>query len=196
MSLGKQAKILTDKQLKSALSYVSEHHRYPKRDKVILLLSFKAGLRAKEIALATWGMMLDPSGEIGETLDLTNDASKGKRGGRTIPLNRELRTALIELHAESNPKSHDRVVHSERGRGMSPSAVADWFGDLYRALGLSGASSHSGRRTFVTKAATAVVGAGGSLRDVQQLVGHASLATTQRYMEGNSEAKRKLVNLI
>ena len=200
MSLGKQAKILTDKQLKSALSYVSEHHRYPKRDRVILLLSFKAGLRAKEIALATWGMVLDPFGEVGDTLDLTNAASKGKRGGRTIPLNKELHAALVELHAErlkaSSSEFSNRIIHSERGRGMSPGAVADWFGDLYRALGLSGASSHSGRRTFVTKAATAVVGAGGSLRDIQQLVGHASLATTQRYVEGNSEAKRKLVNMI
>lgn len=210
MALGKQAKILTDKQLKSALSYVSEHHRYPLRDKVILLLSFKAGLRAKEIALATWSMVLDPFGEVGETLDLTNAASKGKKGGRTIPLNKELRAALIDLHAvhatlvdlhaerlkAPSVKFSDRIVHSERGRGMSPGAVADWFGDLYRVLGLSGASSHSGRRTFVTKAATAVVAAGGSLRDVQQLVGHASLATTQRYMEGNSEAKRKLVNMI
>ena len=79
---------------------------------------------------------------------------------------------------------------------MSPGAVADWFHDLYRALGFGGASSHSGRRTFVTRAAKAVISAGGSLRDVQQLVGHASLATTQKYIEGDTEAKRKLVNLI
>jgi integrase len=196
MALGKQAKILTDKQLKAALSYVSEHHRYPLRDRVILLLSFKAGLRAKEIALASWAMVLDPSGDVGETLDLTNRASKGKRGGRTIPLNRDLRAALVELHSDRKPKPSDRIIQSERGKGMSPGGVADWFGDLYRALGLSGAPSHSGRRTFVTKAAIAVIGAGGSLRDVQQLVGHTSLATTQRYVEGNSEAKRKLVNMI
>jgi site-specific recombinase XerD len=40
------------------------------------------------------------------------------------------------------------------------------------------------------------VEAGGSLRDVQQLMGHASLQTTQRYVEGNSDAKRKLMSLI
>jgi integrase len=196
MALGKQAKILTDKQIKSALSYVTEHHRYPLRDRVILLLSFKAGLQAKEIAMVTWAMVLDPSGEVGETLELQNGASKGRKGGRVVPLNDELRAALMALHADSKPKSADRVICSERGRGMAPGAVADWFGDLYRALGLAGASSHSGRRTFVTKAAKAAVSAGGSLRDVQQLVGHASLATTQRYIEGNSEAKRKLVNMI
>jgi integrase/recombinase XerD len=196
VGIGKQAKILTEKQLRTALAYVSEHHRYPFRDRVMLLLSFKAGLRAKEIALATWSMVLDSDGAVGDTLELRNSASKGKGGGRVVPLNTELRVALVQLHADRRPVPRDRISHSERGNGMSPGAVADWFHDLYRALGFGGASSHSGRRTFVTRAAKAVISAGGSLRDVQQLVGHASLATTQKYIEGDTEAKRKLVNLI
>jgi integrase len=196
VGIGKQAKILTEKQLRTALAYVSEHHRYPLRDRVMLLLSFKAGLRAKEIALATWAMVLDSDGAVGDTLELRNVASKGKGGGRVVPLNTELRAALVDLHADRRPAPRDRISHSERGSGMSPGAVADWFHDLYRALGFGGASSHSGRRTFVTKAAKAVISAGGSLRDVQQLVGHASLATTQKYIEGDTEVKRKLVNLI
>jgi integrase len=196
VGIGKQAKILTEKQLRTALAYVSEHHRYPLRDRVMLLLSFKAGLRAKEIALATWSMVLDSDGAVGDTLELRNIASKGKGGGRIVPLNTELRAALVALHADRHPAPRDRISHSERGSGMLPGAVADWFHDLYRALGFGGASSHSGRRTFVTRAAKAVISAGGSLRDVQQLVGHASLATTQKYIEGDTEAKRKLVNLI
>ena len=71
-----------------------------------------------------------------------------------------------------------------------------WFQRLYQSLGFEGCSSHSGRRTFITRAARKVSEAGGSLRDVQQLAGHRSLATTQRYVEGDTEAKRKLVNLI
>jgi integrase/recombinase XerC len=90
----------------------------------------------------------------------------------------------------------DRIIRSERGAGLSAGAVADWFGDLYGKLGFAGASSHSGRRTVVTKAAKRCVEAGGSLRDVQQLAGHRSLATTQRSIEGSTEAKRRLVNLI
>jgi integrase len=74
--------------------------------------------------------------------------------------------------------------------------VADGFGDLYGKLGFAGASSHSGRRTFVTKAAKRCSAAGGSLRGVQQLAGHSSLGTTQRFIEGSTEAKRKLINLI
>jgi integrase len=65
-----------------------------------------------------------------------------------------------------------------------------------RTLGFGGASSHSGRRTFLTKAARRCIEAGGSLRDVQQLAGHSTLSMTQKYIEGSSEAKRKLVNLI
>jgi hypothetical protein len=60
---------------------------------------------------------------------------------------------------------------------------------------MTGCSSHSGRRTFITRAARKVSEVGGSVRDVQQLVGHASLQTTQRYIDGDTEAKRTLVQL-
>ncbi len=79
---------------------------------------------------------------------------------------------------------------------MSAGSVTVWFHRLYNDLGLIGCSSHSGRRTFITRAARRIVEAGGSLRDIQQLAGHANLGTTQRYIEGSSDAKRKLVNLI
>jgi integrase len=74
--------------------------------------------------------------------------------------------------------------------------MATWFYDLFKTLGLTGASSHSGRRTFITNAARKVSQVGGSLRDVQQLAGHSSLATTQKYIEGDSDAKWKLVSLL
>jgi len=67
---------------------------------------------------------------------------------------------------------------------------------LFTSLKMHGCSSHSGRRTFITRAARKVSQVGGSLRDVQELAGHTSLAMTQRYIEGDTEAKRKLVALI
>lgn len=88
------------------------------------------------------------------------------------------------------------VIFSERGRGLTSDTVQLWFHRLYTSLGFAGCSSHSGRRTFITRAARKVSEAGGSLRDVQQLAGHASRAMTQRYIEGDSDAKRKLVGLI
>jgi integrase len=194
--LGKQAKILTEGQVKAALAAVGER-RYPERDRVMVLLSVRAGLRAKEIALATWGMVTDAEGNLGDALHLSNGASKGKKGGRTVPLNASLRDALAALKAARNGvEASDRIIHSERDIGMSPGAVQVWFHRLYNdELGFKGASSHSGRRTFVTRCAKKIIEAGGSLRDVQELAGHASLATTQRYIQGDSAAKRRVVDL-
>lgn len=193
--LGKQAKILTERQIKGVLGAVGDR-RYPQRDTVMVLLSVRASLRAKEIALATWGMVTDAEGNVGDSLHLLNGASKGKHGGRAVPLNKELREALIALKTTRNaPEASDRIIHSERDIGMSPGAVKVWFHRLYAELGYTGASSHSGRRTFVTRCAKKIVEAGGSLRDVQELAGHASLATTQRYIQGDSDAKRRVVDL-
>jgi len=96
MGLGKQAKTLTKAQVEAALNYLSSS-RYPLRNRLILLLSVKAGLRAKEIASLTWDMATTSDGEIGTAIHLTNEASKGRGGGRVIPLNRELKTALLSL---------------------------------------------------------------------------------------------------
>src|SRR5262249_16302815 len=87
-------------------------------------------------------------------------------------------------------------VASERGGGLSPATVRVGFHRLYPSLKMDGCSSHSGRRTFITRAARRVSQVGGSLRDVQELAGHTSLAMTQRYIEGDTEAKRKLVALL
>jgi integrase len=193
--LGKQAKILSEPQISAALSAVASR-RYPLRDAVMVLLSVRAGLRAKEIALVTWGMVTDVQGEVGTAIALLNEASKGRRGGRVIPMSAGLRTALLELRATRNdPEPTDRIIHSERDAGMSPGAVQVWFHRIYAELGFAGASSHSGRRTFVTRCAKRIVEAGGSLRDVQELAGHASLSTTQRYIQGDSDAKRRVVEL-
>jgi integrase len=79
---------------------------------------------------------------------------------------------------------------------MTPLGIVVWFNRAFRGIGLKGCSSHSGRRTFVTRAARLVHKAGGSLRDVQLLPGHRSIQTTQRYIDGDSDAQRKLVSLI
>ncbi len=131
---------------------------------------------------------------VGDALHLSNGASKGKRGGRTVPLQAELRDALVALHAIRRPEAGDRIIHSERDIGMSPVAAQVWFHRLYQSLGFAGASSHSGRRTFVTRCAKKIIEAGGSLRDVQELAGHASLSTTQRYIQGDSAASGSCSN--
>jgi integrase/recombinase XerC len=197
MPQGKQAKTLTVRQETAVVKFL-ETTRHPTRDRVAFLLSIKAGLRAKEISGLTWDMVTDADGQVSDTIQLEDRVSKGKGGGRTIPLNTTLRDMLVQLHQErgERAKPGQAVIYSERGGRLTANTLTVWFHTLYHTLGLTGCSSHSGRRTFITRAAKKVVEAGGSLRDVQQLAGHASLSMTQRYIEGDSEAKRKLVNLI
>ena len=197
MSQTRQAKILTSKQQAMVVHHLKTA-RYPARDNTIFLLSMKAGMRAKEIASVTWAMVTNADGEVGLDIELENSASKGLRGGRTIPLHPDLRQALITLHAERGDRVRLNfpVIYSERGAGQSAAAITLWFHRLYKKLGLVGCSSHSGRRTFITNAARKIVQAGGSLRDVQQLAGHSGLQTTQRYIEGSSDAKRRVVGMI
>jgi integrase len=190
---GKQAKILTADQIDDLL-FFAETTRHPLRNRVIVLLSVKAGLRAAEISNLTWDMILDPSGGISSSLELRDCAAK-MGSGRTIPLHQDLCLALSELR-QSSPRRTGPVVHSVRGGPMIPLSIVIWFSRAYRAIGLDGCSSHSGRRTFVTRAARLAHKAGGSLRDVQLLAGHRSIQTTQRYIDGDSDAQRRLVSLI
>jgi integrase/recombinase XerD len=164
----------------------------------MFLFSMKAGLRAKEMASLTWAMVTDATGQVAEVLHVSNRASKGKTGGRTIPLHPDLQAALVLLQtARGDMATPERpILFSERGGGLSPATVRLWFHRLYTSLKMDGCSSHSGRRTFITRAARRVSQVGGSLRDVQELAGHTSLAMTQRYIEGDTEAKRKLVALL
>jgi integrase/recombinase XerC len=194
---GKQAKILSPTQERAILGHLATT-RYPQRDRVLFLLSVKAGLRAKEMAALTWAMVTDAAGQVSETIHLENRASKGKTGGRTIPMHPDLQAALGRLQtAREDAAESDRpVIFSERGGGLSPATVRLWFHRLYTSLKMDGCSSHSGRRTFITRAARKVSQVGGSLRDVQELAGHTSLAITQRYIEGDTDAKRKLVALL
>jgi integrase len=189
---GKQAKILSDQQTRSLLVFASTS-RNPRRNRLILLLSLKAGLRAGEIAKLTWDMVVGPTGEIGSVIELRDCAAK-KKSGRLIPIHPSLRTALAawrKLTTGTGP-----VIQSERGGPMTPVSIVNWFAIAYRAVGLAGCSSHSGRRTFITRAARLVHKAGGSLRDVQLLAGHRSIQTTQRYIDGDTDAQRKLVSMI
>jgi integrase/recombinase XerD len=189
---GKQAKILSTDHIDDLL-FFADHTRLPLRNRLIVLLSIKAGLRAGEIAKLTWDMVLSPSGEINTVLELRDHAAK-KGSGRAIPLHADLQLALLALRRSAD--GNGPVIRSERGGSMKPLSIVIWFGRAYQALGLDGCSSHSGRRTFITRAARLVHKAGGSLRDVQLLAGHRSIQTTQRYIDGDSDAQRRLVSLI
>ena len=189
--LGKQAKTLNKAQIEMISTYLKSK-RNGLRNQTIFLLSVRAGLRAKEIAGLTWEMVLTPSGEISECIELTNKASKGKNGGRIIPMHNSIRSNLEALRNQWN--LDDAVIKSERSNFVAPQMIVNLFRGWYSVLGLVGCSSHSGRRTFLTTTARTISLVGGSIKDIQQLAGHSSLQTTERYIDLSKEAQTKVIH--
>jgi integrase/recombinase XerD len=188
------AKVLAPGELRR-VQHRAARGRFPARNKVMVLLSFKAGLRACEIAGLDWTMVLGPSGRVGHSLMVGSGIAKNGRS-RRLPLHEDLRGALELLNKLQGRPRVGPIVQSQRGGRMRSRSVVNWFKSLYDQAGLSGCSSHSGRRTFITQSARLISRAGGSLRDVQELAGHSDLSTTQRYIEGDRDAQRKLVAML
>src|SRR5215467_13324765 len=120
---GRQAKTLSTDDIKDLLVYAS-CTRHPIRNRVIVLLSAKAGLRAGEIANLTWDMVVDPNGAISTAIELRDHAAK-KRSGRLIPVHKDLRNALANWRGVT--KGTGPVVLSERGCAMTPLSIVVWF---------------------------------------------------------------------
>lgn len=199
MGLSRQAKTLSRQQVEAVSAYLL-NRRHGLRDQTIFNLSIRSGLRAKEIASLTWAMVTTSDGKIGDAIHLTNVASKGK-SGRIIPMNKAVKENLDRLLLEQQKIRHfdittAYVITTERAKQTSAQSIVNMFSKWYRELGLLGCSSHSGRRTFITNAARKISSVGGSLRDVQMLAGHSSLSVTQRYIEGDSEAQRRVVEAL
>lgn len=199
MGLGKQAKTLSKTQIKM-LSELLINTRNGLRDQTIFYFSVKSGLRAKEIAMLKWSMVMNSDGSVGDYLQLPNSSSKGK-SGRIVPLNKDLKENLISL-LEQHRQLHGfepqtfSIFRTERSHSTSAQAIVNMFQRWYKLFGLVGCSSHSGRRTFITETSKKISTVGGSLRDIQMMVGHSSLQTTQRYIEADSDSQRKVVDLI
>lgn len=186
---GRQAKAITPRMLRRMLAH-TRRSLDPERDRVIVLLSVKAGLRACEMAGLDWSMALDAHGQVGWSLSVHDRIAK-KRSGRQIPVHPDLRRALIALKGKTGGAGP--IIRSARGGAMRPNSIVNWFVAVFAELGFDGCSSHSGRRTFITTAARKLPGSGGSLRDVQLLAGHRSIETTQAYIDGDTQAQRRLV---
>jgi integrase len=97
---GKQAKILSVDDINDLLAF-TDCTRHPIRNRLIILLSAKAGMRAGEIAKLTWEMLIDPDGSIGSSIELHDCAAK-KGSGRRIPIHPTLREALLEWKSQTN----------------------------------------------------------------------------------------------
>ena len=191
---GKQAKVLSIREINVILEAL-EGGRNAKRNKVLFLLTLH-GFRACEIADLELLMLTDASGNISESISITDQVSKGGYGGRTVHINSQLKEAIEAYLKVRNRQQSKYLVTTERADKFSANALAVLFFKLYKRLGLEGASSHSGRRTFITNCAKKISQVGGSLRDIQAMVGHRWLSSTQRYIEYDHDAQKNIVELI
>ncbi len=200
MGIGKQSKTLNKNQIEMVRTFLRSK-RNGLRNETIFLLSVKGGLRSKEISLLSWKMVLKSDGTIDDYINLPNSSSKGKGGGRIIPLHKDIKSNLQIMLMEHRGlfgfnQNTSFIVRTERTPFTTSQSIVNMFQSWYGRLGLLGCSSHSGRRTFITETSKKISLVGGSLKDIQMMVGHQSLQTTQRYIEGDSKSQRKVVDLL
>ena len=187
----RQAQTLNKAQLRRVLHYCRSR-RHPTRDETIILFSFYAGLRAKELAALTRGDVFDDAGAVREQFILSAVQSKGGHT-RTVYLNQRLRKALLEYSAFIRITDPQRpLFESQKGGHFSANTMCQLFLDIYKAVGLKDASSHSGRRTYITRLANKGVG----VRLLAELAGYSHISTTQRYIDVNSEQLSEAVELL
>jgi integrase/recombinase XerD len=84
------------------------------------------------------------------------------------------------------------LFKTEKNKAFSPNTLTQWFFWMYKKAAVSGASSHSGRRTFITTLAQKGVG----VRVLAKLAGHRSISITQVYIDVNADMMRKAAELI
>lgn len=189
----KQAKLLNAAEFKR-LAAVIDSKRHSVRNHTVVALSFYAGLRACEIAGLKVGDVYEQQGAVRDTIYLDAKQTKGSEGN-TVLVNKKLALAL-KRYAGSYPahvKHPDApLIYSAKGLGFTAQTIVNLFASLYRAAGIDGASSHSGRRQFVTTLADKGI----NPRVVQVLVRHKNLNTTMRYIDVNDAKLRKAVEMV
>ena len=195
-----KAKIITPERLASVILANRDISTHPDRDEAVLYLSFRAGLRAQEIALLEWDHVISPEGAVGVVDDQGNKCiyiskSIGKGGKeRTVPMHPDVERSLRTLYIKRSSKT-ERVIFGDRKRELSPNSLQQMLRRLYLKHGLKGCSSHSGRRTFITTLARTHGDHHCSLLDVQVLAGHSNLKTTARYIEPSTKSHRMISSL-
>ncbi len=186
----KQAKTLTKRELKLVLAHCATRH-HAARDRLAVLLGHWAGLRAKEIAALKRHHVLNEDGSIKDSFLLTAEETKGRKARRVFVstrLQKEIGLYIKSVHLRQvNPY----LLQSQKGACFSPNTMCQLLCQIYKECGIEGASSHSGRRTFITRLAAKGVG----VRVLQELAAHSNLATTQRYIDVNDEQMRNAIEL-
>jgi len=187
-----QAKTLTAAEQQQVLHYISQH-KFAARNRAMFFTGLYSGMRVGEIASLCLGDVLNADGSVKGEVRLRATQTKG-RHARTVFISYKLQLELTEFmstrNVPDNPK-HPLFITAGR-RAFSASVMTQHFYWLFQRAGISGASSHSMRRTFITQLASKGIG----VRVLASLAGHKSIAVTQRYIDVNDDMKRHAVELI
>ena len=188
----KQARVLNDKELRTVLNS-TKLTRHQSRNRLMVMLSYCAGLRACEIASLRIGDVIGSDGEAKHTVLLECWQTKGKQRQQAV-ISEKLRKEISQYMRKhrSNAPINPPLLASQKGGAFSSQTIQQVFRQLYELVHIDGASSHSGRRTMLTKLAERGVHA----RVIQQIARHSSLATTQRYIEVSPHLLRNAVELL
>ena len=185
----KQARTLNEAELKLVMAHCATR-RHATRDRAIIMVSFHLGLRAKEIAALTVGDVRGDDGQIRSQFTLGAEQTKGGFT-RTAYLNQRLRREL-RSYLPATAKPTDPLFASQKGGHFSANTMCQLFLDIYAQCALTGASSHSGRRSFITRLANKGI----NVRLLAALAGHSSIQVTQRYIDVNPDQLSAAVELI
>jgi integrase/recombinase XerD len=179
-----KSRVLTSSEFKRVVK-MQQSNKYGTRNTCCLYISYFLGLRAKEIASLNIGTFVDTFGNIKKEILLKRKMTKGSVQRRFYLTNDKFKkvvTEYLEIRKASNSYHLDAtLIMSQKRYGFTPDTMQKLFGRMYRQVGLDGASSHSGRRTFATK----LIDDGIELTNVQKLLGHKNVQTTTGYIQEN-----------
>lgn len=213
------AKDLTTEAIQEALRLTETAQKGVRlRNRALILTSVGLGLRAAEIAALKWEYVT--AGGVAKVLDdITLPAEIQKYGSKpiTLPIAPGLKKALQAYLNERrkvkpNLKASDFIFHSQKhGRDkvsvsadgkvtattvdhLNRQSIIDLFRRIYRQVpAAQGASSHSGRRYFITHLARGITSAGGSIQDLKEAARHRNLQTTLGYIAVSPQAQRAAI---
>ena len=192
-TMSKQAKTLNQQELRKVLDYISTR-KHAARNRAMLMTTFLSGMRVGEVSSLRMKDVIDAEGNVRNEIRLTPEMTKGD-SARIVFVNERLRKELeqyLRIHKSNSPDSKLFYSQKKTSNGFNSNTLTQHFHFLYKRAGLDGASSHSGRRTFITNLASKGVG----VRVLMNLAGHKSIATTQAYIDINDNMLRSAVELV
>lgn len=188
-----QAKVFTPTELRRVLDYVATRP-HAERNRAMLLCSHWAGMRVKEIAALRYADVLNSDGTVKEEIFLSAEQTKG-RHSRTVYVNSKLQKEL-KFYVAAVPTTDMNTAlfytQKEQARGFTSNTLCQFFHYLYKKAGMEGASSHSGRRSFLTNMADK----GTSIHILKTLAGHRSIACTSVYLYSSPSQLKRAVELV